>query len=773
MLKLLKLKPSLPKGSYLFRLIAANTVVFVLCLFILAAVNYTFTNMISEKQISEAHQKLLYQTDTNIETLYERVFQIGEQLLNDKDVIKGLYSTGLDPSDSLTLDRKLRDVVNANEFINSVYLYNGTTKRFIHTIPQDVDISVIDPEASRLVQIRNQLGKMIFLPHKQEYVYSGKRYENPILSLIFTESDSKSEYAIFINLKLTSLQDLFDRMGQSPDSSFMIADKNGVVIARSDQPNAFLDSTASQSFVEKVIQDGELSDSFVDDTMNGSKSLVTYIYNDKLDWYLANATRYAYLTKDSFILQRNIVVVSLLVLLVCLIATVFMNRRIYGPIGNVIQMVKGTAPLQSPPGEADDAEYLSGVFKSLIGRVTSLEDTTSEDRKRLKEGVLKDLLMDQGTMGDHRDLPQLLERHGVRLGHHPLRVFVMALEGSERSGEEEPDERLKLVTEAVFELALRVFHEYDGMEKVDIGHHSFVLIMHDLQEHAPSELMNSFIQQVERMMGIHMKIGIGCRAETLHKLSDSLASAKEALSYEFVQPGLSLYDYDSIQDRIKVPYLYPARMERALFDVIKLNDVTAAHRILREWFDEMTKYSVADIRGALHQSAFRFENEFRGLVDFTPLLESYDKRTLEGVVSTLLRLERVESFYTELVDFIIALLRNDRHRDTSVLVNQACEYIGQHYTDSDLSADSVAAQIGITAPYFSKLFNENLGVSFTHYVTCLRMKKAENLLLATNLNIKEIGERIGFVNSSYFITVFKKNCGSSPNQYRQMKRKSS
>jgi len=772
MLKLRKLKPSLPRGSYLFRLIAANTVVFVLCLFILAAVNYTFTNMISEKQISQAHQRLLHQTAANIDTLYERVFQIGEQLLNDKDVIKGLYSTGLDPSDSLTLDRKLRDVVNANEFINSVYLYNGTTKRFIHSMQQDVDIAVIDPEASRLVQARNSLGKMIFLPHKQEYDYYGKHYANPVLSLIFTETDAQSDYAIFINLKLTSLQDLFDKMGQSPDSSFMIADKNGVVIARSDQPDAFLDSSASQSFVKKVIQSGELSDSFVDRTMHGSKSLLTYIYNDKLDWYLANATRYAYLTKDSFILQRNIVVVSLLILLVCLIATFLMNRKIYGPIGNVIRMVKGTVPVQSPPGEADDAEYLSGVFKSLIGRVTSLEDTSSEDRKRLKEGLLKDLLAEQGTIGDRRDLPQWLERHGVRFGDHPLRVFALVLEGSDRSLEEQ-GERLKLVREAVFELALRVFHEFEGIEKVDTGHYSFVLIMRDRQEHAPSGIMSSFVQQVERMMGIPMKIGIGCRAEALHELPGSFVSAKEALSYEFIRPDLSLYNYETIKNSIHSPFIYPARLERTLFDAIKLNDVTAAHRVLREWSEELEKYSVADIRGALLQSAFRIENEFRGLADFAPLLERCGKHTLEEAVSALPTLERVGLFYAELADFIIAQLRSDRHRDASRLVNQACEYIGQHFTDSDLSADSVAAHLGITAPYFSYLFNENLDVSFTHYVSSLRMKKAEELLLATNLNVREVGERIGFVNSSYFITVFKKNCGSSPNQYRQMKRESS
>ncbi|WP_169082357.1 AraC family transcriptional regulator [Paenibacillus sp. PL91] len=47
---------------------------------------------------------------------------------------------------------------------------------------------------------------------------------------------------------------------------------------------------------------------------------------------------------------------------------------------------------------------------------------------------------------------------------------------------------------------------------------------------------------------------------------------------------------------------------------------------------------------------------------------------------------------------------------------------------------------------------------------------AESLFLHTPLRIKEISENIGFLNSTYFITVFKKKYGVSPNQYRQMKR---
>lgn len=759
----------MPTRSFLFRLIAANTAIFGLSLLLLSVVNYTFTNMISEKQISETNRKLLDQTDANIETLYERAFRVGEQLLNDKDVIKNLYAPMVDPVDSLALDQKLHAVVNANDFINSVYLHNGGTGQFIHSIPQDVEIDDIDPEARKLVQVRYGLGKMIFLPHRQQYVYSGKRYDNPILSLIFIPSDARSEYAIYINLKLSSLQEMFDKMGNSPESSFMITNKNGILITRSDRPDSFMDAASGADFMRKVVKAGGTSGSFVD-TMNGTKSLVTYTYNAKLEWYLINATSYAYLTRGSYILQRNIIIVSLLMLLICFTATILLNRKIYGPIGNVVRMVKGSHPVTAGEGTreaADEAAYLSDVFKSLIGKVTSLEDSVIKDKERLKESYLRDILlreMDSGaTAADVHP-----EQHGTRLESGPMRALAVAVEDSAEQGNNNvPDTGIRLVKDTIFELARRLFHERDEMEKVDIGRQSFAILMHEPQDHPSTHRLNMLMQQAERVTGFRIKIGVGSRAESIVKLGRSFEDAKAALEYSFVDYRRTVYDFDAIQARMEAPFRYPAKWERALFDAIRVNDRKEAWRMIGEWFHALRHCAPVDIRAALRQSVTTIETEFGQMADFEPLLANYGQNSLYGIVQDFKDLDRVEAFYGELADFIIGQLKMNRHQDHGELVKTACEFICSHYRSSGLSAELVASELRISVPYFSKLFNEAMGTSFTQYVTDLRLHEAEQLLLTTTLNVKDIGERIGFQNSSYFITVFKKKNGTSPNQFRK------
>lgn len=53
----------------------------------------------------------------------------------------------------------------------------------------------------------------------------------------------------------------------------------------------------------------------------------------------------------------------------------------------------------------------------------------------------------------------------------------------------------------------------------------------------------------------------------------------------------------------------------------------------------------------------------------------------------------------------------------------AKKYVGEHYMDSSLSLDGVAAQLGISPPYLSRIFSEIDGKRFTQYLSDLRIEK--------------------------------------------------
>lgn len=79
----------------------------------------------------------------------------------------------------------------------------------------------------------------------------------------------------------------------------------------------------------------------------------------------------------------------------------------------------------------------------------------------------------------------------------------------------------------------------------------------------------------------------------------------------------------------------------------------------------------------------------------------------------------------------------------------------------------VAEVVGLSPAYFSKLFKDETGMTFTNYLTKLRMQEAARLIQKTSMRINEIAERMGYANLAYFSTVFRKYYEINPFEYRK------
>ena len=99
---------------------------------------------------------------------------------------------------------------------------------------------------------------------------------------------------------------------------------------------------------------------------------------------------------------------------------------------------------------------------------------------------------------------------------------------------------------------------------------------------------------------------------------------------------------------------------------------------------------------------------------------------------------------------------------------RACIYISKNI-ESKLSLDQVANHVYLNASYFSRLFRQEIGITFIEYVTALKMDRAKELLDQTVYPLGEICERLGYDNHSYFIKIFKSYVGNTPNGYRKIK----
>lgn len=111
-----------------------------------------------------------------------------------------------------------------------------------------------------------------------------------------------------------------------------------------------------------------------------------------------------------------------------------------------------------------------------------------------------------------------------------------------------------------------------------------------------------------------------------------------------------------------------------------------------------------------------------------------------------------------------------QHDKNGFIVKRCQKYLNDHYMH-DLSLEKVAKKYHFNPSYFSMLFKEKTGISFTEYIQDIRISHAKRLLKETTSKINEISEKVGFRNPAYFIKIFKRQTGFSPNQYRQVVRR--
>ncbi|MDY3929504.1 MAG: AraC family transcriptional regulator [Clostridia bacterium] len=145
---------------------------------------------------------------------------------------------------------------------------------------------------------------------------------------------------------------------------------------------------------------------------------------------------------------------------------------------------------------------------------------------------------------------------------------------------------------------------------------------------------------------------------------------------------------------------------------------------------------------------------------------------LKYLLKKLLHMSKTPIYNTEALDAASFLIFNELQNLTSFesgnsFANKVAEYIRMKI-NKNVSVSSVAKHFGYNPDYISKLFKKLFGVGMKEYISAEKMKYAKDLLLTTNMSVKEISAQTGFVNENHFIKFFNYHEGKSPLQFRNM-----
>jgi AraC-like DNA-binding protein len=169
-------------------------------------------------------------------------------------------------------------------------------------------------------------------------------------------------------------------------------------------------------------------------------------------------------------------------------------------------------------------------------------------------------------------------------------------------------------------------------------------------------------------------------------------------------------------------------------------------------------------------SETQFEKYFKKIAEAKPDLNYEELRGLflQTKVISPRQYDAIVSLLRVFADHI-AMVCNQillhQHNAEPLVIQKAKDYIRDHQSE-DLSLGQVAKAVNTSTFHFCKMFRKSTGLTFTDYVSRVRIEKAKNLLLNPNLRISEIAYEVGFQSLTHFNRVFKKITGQSPTRYR-------
>jgi YesN/AraC family two-component response regulator len=214
---------------------------------------------------------------------------------------------------------------------------------------------------------------------------------------------------------------------------------------------------------------------------------------------------------------------------------------------------------------------------------------------------------------------------------------------------------------------------------------------------------------------------------------------------------------------------YPMELERLLLASLRRGDNGTAQKILKELLVILHKgtkgnfqvfrlkamellvmlsRAVSDPQEIENGQVLETNNRFLKKIE--------EDKSLEQITETL-------SLITERMSGKIFSFSGVRH---SSALRKAERIIWENYTRK-ISLREIAEASGLSAPYFSAIFKEEMGENLSNYLNRLRVEKAAAMLVTTDVPISEIATACGFLDQSWFSKTFKHNTGFSPGKYRE------
>ncbi len=274
----------------------------------------------------------------------------------------------------------------------------------------------------------------------------------------------------------------------------------------------------------------------------------------------------------------------------------------------------------------------------------------------------------------------------------------------------------------------------------------------------------------QRSNALDWHVAVGVATNRLSGLSSCYQDANRAFAYRHIFPNQHIFTSEQLKNEQYVP----DGSQISEIDAGKFDPLIIRYFVQTGTAGEVSTFAddyLQSIETSVHSILFRYYLlvSIRVNVELALKEAGVDSEQVANNLpsfDTNISAEEVKPYLVDALTVAIKMRDAEAQKRGNDIINNAVDYINEHYADEDISLDSVAEEINISANDLSAVFSNKGGLSFVEYITKKRMARAKILLRNTSKRSGEIANEIGYKDPRYFSFVFKKNQGCTPSQYR-------
>jgi len=282
---------------------------------------------------------------------------------------------------------------------------------------------------------------------------------------------------------------------------------------------------------------------------------------------------------------------------------------------------------------------------------------------------------------------------------------------------------------------------------------------------APIERLSAYMKEHP---ACGFQAGASERLQGMETVKKSYGQAVAAVAYSLLHAAPDVIRAEEVGDKSKA-FKLPIEDVQKIANLLGLDRESELKRLLQHVLDMRTimRYDIRYLEGvsqALNEHVFDkvFQVYGEGSIEILKL---------HRTVGDIYNFSHFHDYFYSAQSLL--LLLNDYVRQVRSVYNdrgdigRAISYIQEHYHE-DLNMAMVSNHVSLNYSYFSQAFKDYTGETFVSYLRKLRLNKAKELLVKSELKVYEISAMVGFENVKHFTRVFKETEGVSPLEYRAM-----